>query len=264
MRNSSLITIDIEECFMPHNNNLLGVPGALEDAQRTADFIDKHSTELLDIFASIDSHYKLDISHPTWWKKADGKFVDPFTPITADDILNGKYTPVIDPVGSLKYVQALESNKEFGHFIWPEHAIIGTFGQTLVPVFTDALDRWMDKNKKWVWYINKGIDPSTEHFGIFRANIPNSNPSTEVNQGIFRILEQRDTIYLAGQARTHCVANSLRQMLQIAPQLASKIVVLEDCMSNVSGLPPDFYTYVDSIYEDAKKQGVRFTQSTNV
>lgn len=260
--NSCLIAIDVQNDFMDIPNAALGVTGATRDAERIADFVTKVNPQT--IFTSLDSHYGLDISHPKWWTNPDGSFVSPFTLITADDILNGKYVPRVDPVGSMKYVQALEANGEFNHFIWPEHCLIGSTGHALYPVFFDALQQWMSKNLKWVNFINKGVHPMTEHFGIFRANVPNNDPNTQVNQGVFQTLEKHDVIYWVGEARTHCVSNSLRQALQIAPQLSSKIVVLEDCMSDVPGLPSDFYTYVDSIYEDAKKQGVRFTKSTNV
>lgn len=259
---TALIVIDVQNDFMDIPNAALGVPGATKDAEQIAKFVEKVNPNT--IFASLDSHYNLDVSHPKWWTNADGSFVNPFTLITADDIQNGKYVPRVDPVGSLKYVQSLESNGEFQHFVWPEHCLIGSTGHALYPVFFNSLQEWMSKNLRWVNFINKGVHPMTEHFGIFRANVPNSDPNTQVNQGVFQTLERHDTIYLVGEARTHCVANSLRQMLQIAPQLASKIVVLEDCMSNVPSLPNDFYTYVDGIYEEAKQKGVRFTQSTNV
>jgi len=123
----------------------------------------------------------------------------------------------------------------------------------------------MAKNLRWVNFITKGVNPFTEHFGIFRANVPVSDDSaTDINQNVFNVLNNHDEIYLAGQARTHCVANSLKQLLQIAPNLASKIVVLEDCMSNVAGLPTDFYDMVDGIYTNAIAQGVRYAKSTDI
>jgi nicotinamidase/pyrazinamidase len=260
---SVLLVIDGQNDFHDIPGAALAVTGAVKDTERIAAFIRKVNPTT--IFASLDSHYSLDISHPAWWEKANGDLVDIFTMIKADDIRNGKFVARIDPARSLKYVEALEANGEFSHFIWPEHCLIGTEGQALHPVFFAALREWMNKNLKWVNFINKGVNPYTEHFGIFRANVPlNEDPSTQVNQGVFQTLNAHDVVYLAGQARTHCVANSLRQMLQIAPQLASKIVVLEDCMSNVAGLPQDFYNYVDGMYADAVKQGVTVLKSDKV
>jgi len=260
---SVLLVIDGQNDFHDISGAALSVPGAVKDTERIAAFIKKINPTT--IFASLDSHYSLDISHPSWWEKPNGDSVDIFTQMSSDDILNGRYVARIDPARSLKYVQALEANGEFKHTIWPEHCLIGTEGQALHPMFFAALREWMNKNLKWVNFINKGVNPYTEHFGIFRANVPlNEDPSTQVNQGVFQTLNAHDVVYLAGQARTHCVANSLRQMLQIAPQLASKIVVLEDCMSNVVGLPQDFYNYVDGMYADAVKQGVTVLKSDKV
>lgn len=264
MRKSVLLVIDGQIDFHDVPCAALPVAGAVKDTERIADFIRKVNPST--IFASLDSHYSLDISHTSWWSNADGSPISIFTPILADDIKNGKYVSRMDPIRSLKYVEALEANGEFKHFIWPDHCLIGSEGQALHPVFMAALKEWMSKNLKWVNFINKGTNPYTEHFGIFRANVPLSeDPATQVNQGIFEALNKHDEVYLAGQARSHCVVNSLKQMLQIAPQLASKLIVLEDCMSNVPGLPQDFYyDYVDGIYADAKKSGVRIEKSTNI
>lgn len=264
MKKSVLLVIDAQNDFHDHvPGATLSVPGATADTQRIADFI--RNVNPSKIFASLDSHYSLDISHPGWWNNANGTPIDIFTLIKSDDIKNGKYVARIDPGRSLLYVEALEANGEFSHFIWPEHCLIGTNGQSLHPIFFEAIKEWMSKGLKWVNFIEKGVNPYTEHFGIFRANVPlQEDPATQVNQGIFQVLNAHDVVYLAGQARTHCVANSLRQMLQIAPQLATKIVVLEDCMSNVAGLPQDFYNYVDGMYADAVSKGVTIIKSTDV
>lgn len=263
MQKTALLVIDAQNDFHDITSATLPVPGACEDTKRIAQLIKKVNPST--IFASLDSHYSLDISHPDWWENADGSRVSPFTMITSTDVKNGKYVARIDPARSLAYVEALEANGEFSHFIWPEHCLIGTPGHALHPDFFAACKAWMAKNLRWVNFINKGVNPYTEHFGIFRANVPlNEDPSTQVNQTIFTTLNNHDVIYLAGQARTHCVANSLRQMIQIAPQLAPKIVVLEDCMSDVQGLPQDFYAYVDGMYSEAAKAGVIFQKSTDI
>lgn len=263
MSKKALLVIDAQNDFHDIASATLPVPGASADTQRIADFIEKQNPQT--IFASLDSHYSLDISHPDWWENADGTQVSPFTMISSNDIKNGKYVARIDPKRSLSYVESLEANGEFSHFIWPEHCLIGTEGHALHPAFFDACKKWMSKNLRWVNFINKGINPFTEHFGIFRANVPiNEDPATQVNQSVFSTLNTHDEIYLCGQARTHCVANSLRQMLEIAPQLANKIIVLEDCMSDVQGLPSDFYDHVNGIYSDAVKAGVRIEKSVNI
>jgi hypothetical protein len=54
------------------------------------------------------------------------------------------------------------------------------------------------------------------------------------------------------------VANSLKQVMDESPELASKFIVLEDAMSNVTG----FENLADPIYSKAKQMGVRFTKTS--
>ncbi len=262
-KNSALLAIDVQVDFMDFQGSALPVTNAGEDTKRLVTFLEK--APIGAVFTSLDSHHALDISHPGWWKKSDGTLVDPFTMISSDDIKEGKFIARMDPKRSLAYVEALETNGEFKHFIWPEHCLMGSNGHQLNPIYHEALREWSLKNLRWVNYIRKGENPHTEHFGIFRANVPmQEDPNTQVNQGIFQTLSTYDEIFLAGQARSHCVANSLKQLLEIAPDLAPKIVILEDCMSDVLGLPQDFYDYVQTIYDGAIAQGVRVAKSTDI
>ena len=112
--------------------------------------------------------------------------------------------------------------------------------------------------------ITKGSNPFTEHFGAFRANIPQANdPSTQVNQMLLQQLQTLDVLYFTGEARSHCVANSLRQLCDDAPALLPKMVILDDGMSDVQGLPGDFYVGVQAIYDRAKTMGAQFAKTTD-
>jgi nicotinamidase-related amidase len=258
----AFIGIDLQKDFHDIAGAALPVGGAVKDTERMCILIDKMNP--LTIFTSMDSHYSLDISHAAWWKKPNGTNVEPFTLISPEDVKNGTYTAVIDPTRSLKYLEDLKANGEFMHFIWPDHCLMGSDGYALLPMYLDTLNKWMHRRKKWVNFITKGVNPYTEHFGIFRANVPDtSDPNTQVNQGIFQALNAHDELYLYGEARTHCVVNSLKQMLEIAPQLASKLYVVEDATSNVGGLPQDFYDHVDNLYKDAASKGVQFVKTTD-
>lgn len=260
--NSALLVIDNQIDFMDLPGSALPVTGAVKDTERLVAAMAK--TAFGAIFTSLDTHHTLDISHPAWWKKPDGSFVDPFTVITPDDVREGKFTARIDPARSLQYLDDLKANGEFQHMVWTEHCIEGSAGHALLPIYAQALKEFEMDNLRWVNYIRKGENPFTEHFGIFRANVPMaSDPNTNVNQGIFQTLNTFDEIYLSGQARSHCVANSLKQLLEIAPNLASKLIIIEDTMSDVPGLPQDFYNYVQTIYDGAIAKGVRTIKSTD-
>lgn len=260
------IGIDFQNDFMDQPNATLPVLGAMDDAKRISEFINKFGSQISNIWLTQDSHHPLDIAHPSWWKKADGSFVDPFTAILPEDLASGKYYANVHPSISNKYVNDLTTQGEYIHFIWPEHCIIGTWGHGFQSEISKAINQWERSNSKWFNVITKGSNPFTEHFGAFRANIPQANdPSTQITYSLplFQQLQTLDVLYFAGEARSHCVANSLRQLCDEAPNLLSKLVILEDGMSDVQGLQPDFYVGVQKIYDRAKSMGAQFAKTTD-
>src|ERR1700756_5260307 len=64
----------------------LPVPGAQADMQRTAALIRAAGAALDDITITLDSHHRIDIAHPTFWRRHDGGDVAPFTAITAAQV----------------------------------------------------------------------------------------------------------------------------------------------------------------------------------
>ena len=259
-KKNALILIDVQNSFCDPIGELF-VDGAVEDSQRTADFIRKNISEIDLIGLTFDSHEVVDISHPAWWRKADGTRIDPFTLITLEDIDNGVYFANKDPHRSRAYVSDLEANGEFPHFIWPNHCIVGSNGWSIQNDIREALEEWQYETMESLHKVTKGSNPYTEHFGAFRANVPmKGDPSTQPNTAFLSMLSEFENVYLCGQARDYCVANTLKQTLEIAPQLASKIIVMEDCMSNVNA-SQDVLDRAQEIYDDAKKAGVRFTTS---
>src|SRR5262245_3387713 len=69
----------------------LPVPGAHADMLRVAGLIDAAGPGLTEITVTLDSHQHLDIAHPTFWQTAAGEPVAPFTPISAEDVCEGRY-----------------------------------------------------------------------------------------------------------------------------------------------------------------------------
>jgi len=261
-KKNALVIIDAQKDFCDPDGALF-VTGAVEDSQRTADFILRNSDEIDLIAMTLDSHDVMDISHPAWWKQANGDSINPFTMITLADIDNGVYFANKDPKRSRDYVQNLEANGEFPHFIWPEHCVVGRTGWSLQDDIRQAVESWELEHKTWKQKVAKGSNPYTEHFGAFRANVPmEGDQSTQANTRFLSLLSEFENVYLCGQARDYCVVNTLKQALEIAPQLASKIIVLDDCMSSV-GTVPEVMDRAQSIYDDAKAAGVRFTTSVD-
>ena len=86
-----LLVIDPQNDFCDPNGSLY-VPGAQDDMDRLASLIDKMRDRLTDIHVTMDSHRKVDISHPIWFKDARGHHPDPFTVVTAEDLDAGRET----------------------------------------------------------------------------------------------------------------------------------------------------------------------------
>ncbi len=255
----ALMIIDPQNDFCSPRGSLF-VPGADEDNERLAHWILEKKAEIDQIIVTLDSHYIIDISHPKFWVDENGENPEPFTIIKSADILSGKYKPAYSTFNegvTLTYLEKLEEQGEFEHCIWPEHCITGTWGSAVDTMIAGCLREWSvsGPDARFVRYITKGSHPMTEHFGAFRAQVAISNANeTHVNMSLVEQLDMFDKIYIAGQAESHCVANSLKQIMELAPNIAKKFVVLEDTMSPV----PGFENLADSIYERAREMGVGF------
>ncbi len=259
MKNAFLI-IDAQFDFC-HPDGALFVPGAEQDISRIAKLIQDHTDQIDHIVVTLDTHQLLDIAHPLFWQDATGNHPTPFTQITGDDVDAGQWIPRFSAGRAIAYIHALESGGQFTHVIWPEHCLIGSRGASLHDTLTDALKAWSHRRNRDYAAIQKGVYPLTEHFGIFRAQVPDpAVPETQLNTALINDLARFDTIYLMGEAKSHCVANSLKQLLDFAPDIVPKLTVVTDCMSDVTGLGH----LADPIFAEARARKVSFIQSDRV
>ncbi|GAB3952796.1 hypothetical protein GCM10028805_35350 [Spirosoma harenae] len=259
MKNAFLI-IDAQFDFC-HPDGALFVPGAEQDVDRMATLIRQHGDQIDHIVVTLDTHHILDIAHPGFWANSAGNHPAPFTRITGDDVDSGQWTPRFSPEKAKKYVHDLEADGQFDHFIWPEHCLIGSRGAALHDTLLDALKDWSHSRNRDYVAIQKGLYSLSEHFGIFRAQVPDpAVPATQLNTMLINDLNRFEKVYLMGEAKSHCVANSLKQILDFAPELVPKLIVVTDCMSDVTGLG----FLGDPIYAEARARNVGFMESSAV
>ncbi len=260
MRNqNAFLIIDAQYDFCDPKGALY-VPGAEKDMGRLSRIIREQGDKIDHISVTLDSHPVNDISHPSFWQDKDGNFPAPFTVIPHQDVKDGKWTPRFFPDIAHKYLADLEAQGQFTHVIWPEHCLIGSKGNALFDDLMDALVQWTRRGK-YYQAVTKGTYPLTEHFGIFMAQVPVADrPETQLNQGLIKTLESYQNVFVAGQAKSHCVATSIKQALDFAPGLANKMVILEDCMSDV----PNMGHLADPIYQEARQKGIRFAQAASL
>jgi nicotinamidase-related amidase len=252
MSKVALLIIDPQYDFC----NPLGalfVAGADEDMKRLSVFINKNQRSIDKIFISMDWHPLIAIFHPSFWQDFEGYPPMPFTQILKKDVEAGTWTPKADKDKVIAYLSALEEQGEFPHIIWPTHCLAGSLGASLDETLMRAVRAWAESGKIYELII-KGTHQLTEHFGIFMSQIPVPDAiETGLNKELIEKLDQFDTIYLAGEARSHCVATSLNQLMKHAPAVAQKVVIVSDCMSDVSNLG----YLADPIFAEAEKRGIR-------
>lgn len=240
----------------------LYVNGAEADIDRLAALIGK--LNLADIHVTLDSHPLQHIAHGVRWIGRDGKHPAPFTIISVADVEAGTWrasNPQLQGL-QLSYVRTLAANGRYPLCIWPPHCLIGSRGATIMPAMLTALNAWCESEGAVVDFVPKGSNPNAEHYSGIMADVPDpSDPTTQINTRLIRTLEEADVILFAGEASSHCVANTLTDIVEnfADPQYAAKIVVLEDCMSAVPGFA-DLYDAVKARYSGR----VRFATSDQI
>ncbi|CAG5071896.1 hypothetical protein DYBT9623_03872 [Dyadobacter sp. CECT 9623] len=260
MKKTALLIIDAQYDFCNPKGTLF-VPGAEEDIQRIARLISLDGDKIDSIFVTLDTHKVLDIAHPLFWEDQNGNTVAPFTLITAAAVKAGKWIPRYHKEYVLKYLEKLEEQGEFKHFIWPEHCLIGSKGASLDDTLLSAILAWTHQTGRDYVAVSKGINPLTEHFGVFKAQVPVDNaPETDLDRAFLSQLTDFEQILIAGEARSHCVATSIQQIVKYAPELIPKVVVLSDCMSDV----PNWGYLADDIFEEAAEKGMTFLKANSV
>ncbi len=235
-----LLVIDPQNDFCDPDHGSLYVPGAQADMARLAAFIDHAGADIDAIHVTLDSHHPVDIAHPIFWRDAAGEAPAPFTGISPDAVRAGKWTTrrPEDRDRALAYLDALAAGGRYPHTIWPPHCLIGSRGHNVEPTLFAALCRWEASKHAVVDYVMKGTNPWTEHFSAIRAEVIDPNdPSTQPNTRLIAALKGADRVLIAGEAGSHCVANTVRDLANELGERGriEKLVLLEDTISPVPG-----------------------------
>lgn len=261
MRKIHLVVIDGQNDFVDPKGSL-SVPGAKEDMDRLVKFIQRGGTNLTSISLTLDSHHLIDIAHPSMWVNENGVAPKPFTIITKEDVSLGNWTTSLPSFNmrALEYVTQLENNGKFPLCIWPPHCLIGSWGNNIYPPLFEAILEWENHNFAIAQYISKGSNHLTEHYSALRADVPDPlDSSTQINMEFIKNLEDSDLVIISGEASSHCVANTIRDLLEFSPSMSSKVVLLKDAMSPV----PGFEKFADDFFLEMADKGVMQITSTD-
>jgi nicotinamidase-related amidase len=149
--------------------------------------------------------------------------------------------------------------------IWPYHVLIGTPGHNLTPALYEAIAFHTAARHTQPEFLTKGTIPKTEHYSILEpeVKVPEA-PLGTVNTDFLGMLSSHDLIYVAGQAKSHCVLETVASMMQhLAPEDITKIRVLTDCASSVAHPEIDFDAMADEAFARFEKDGLTLVKSTD-
>jgi nicotinamidase/pyrazinamidase len=242
----------------------LPVAGAPADLQRLAAFIRRHADTLDAITVTLDSHQRLDIAHPPFWRRGDGGDVAPFTPITAAQLEAGEFVPR-DPAAlprARAYLRALEARGRYTLMVWPVHCEIGSWGHNVHVDLRNAYNLWETQQLRVVRKVGKGSNTWTEHYSALQAEVPDpSDPETLLNRPFLAALDRADLLVIAGEASSHCVKATTEDIVDNLPSgRPERIVLLTDCMSPVGG----FEAQHDAFLSAMKARGVRLATTAEL
>ena len=285
-----LLLVDVQNTFcIPDYELFVGGRsgnGAVEDNVRLCEFIYRNLPHITKIACTLDTHTAMQIFHEIFWVNDAGEHPVPLqTLITQADIETGKWrvNPVIahnmrsdaNQYAWLKefgkhYVKTLTSDGKYPLTIWPYHAMLGGIGHAVVSAVDEACFFHAIARNSQTHYELKGRNPLTENYSVFRPEVLNDaegKPIAQKNTDFLEMLLEYDRVIVAGQAKSHCVAWTVSDLLteihQIDSTLAEKIYLMEDLTSPV--VVPDVVDYTDpadAAFAEFSEAGMHIVKST--
>jgi nicotinamidase-related amidase len=286
-RRTSLVLIDTQITFCIPGAELFVAGrsgrGAVEDNVRLCSFIYENLSVITEINATLDTHTAMQIFHPVFWVNEAGEHPAPHTEISVADVDSGvwKVNPAVaKSVGdgsaetlerhAQHYVRRLAASGKYPLIIWPYHAMLGGTGHALVPAVEAACFFHSIARSSQTVFEAKGDNPLTESYSVLGAEVldhADGVPLADKNTRLIERLLGFDVLIVAGQAKSHCVAWTIADLLEEImardEHLAKRVYLLEDCTSPVV-VPDvvDFTERADVAFQRFVSAGMHAVRST--
>lgn len=257
--------------------------GAVEDSVRLCEFIYRNLGVITEIDPTLDTHTAMQIFHTVFFVNDNGEHPAPMTMISVEDIEKGvwKVNPaIVNSVGGnymalqthvLHYARRLREGSKYLLTIWPYHAMLGGIGHALVAAVEEACFFHNLARHSQTGFEIKGGNPLTENYSVLRPEVmdgASGPPIAQKNARFIKKLLNFDAVVIAGQAKSHCVAWTIDDLLtEIRAQdekLAKKVYLLGDCTSPVvvPGIV-DFTDDADKVFQKFADAGMHVVRSTD-
>ncbi|MFZ2959399.1 MAG: isochorismatase [Candidatus Ozemobacteraceae bacterium] len=260
--------------------------GAIDDNRRLCSFMYRNLGHITQVIATLDTHLGIQIFHPIFWVDDKGHHPDPMTIISVQDVEMGRWK--INPHLALHskeadisyleeyarhYVKELAHGGKFPLMIWPYHAMLGGIGHALVSSVEEACFFHSQARIVQTAFEVKGENPLTENYSVLKPEVLHDSEGKIIgglDRGLTNRLLHFDRLIIAGQAKSHCVAWTVADLLceikKIDSKQARRIYLLDDCSSPVV-IPGiiDFTEETDKVWEKFGDAGMhRVLSSTPI
>jgi nicotinamidase-related amidase len=257
-RQVGLLLVDCQNTFCTPGFELF-VPGAPDDNRRLCEFLFTNLGAITRVIPTLDTHRALQVFHAAWLVDEKGRHPAPYTVVSTYEVERGIWRAA-DPEeqGHLeRYVRGLAERGRYRLTVWPYHAMLGGIGHALVSAVEEAVFFHSIARNSLASFQVKGEDPRVEHYSVLGPEVGGRR-----NEELIELLASFDAILIAGQAKSHCVAWTVEDLLQDLP--SERVYLLEDCTSPViaSGAV-DFTAEANEAFARFRARGVHVVRSTD-
>jgi nicotinamidase-related amidase len=249
--------------------------GALDDSRRICDFLYRNLAAVTETIVTLDTHQAFQIFHAPFLVDDEGRHPGPFTLVTPEDVVSGRWR--VDPEAAatvgleraddhlVAYVETLAGGGKYDLTIWPFHALLGGIGHALVSAVEEALFFHAIARRAQTRFELKGESPLTEHYSVLGPEVLHGSRGETLGRRNTELVERLlrfEAVLVAGQAKSHCVAWTVEDLLEEAPEIASRLYLLEDCSSPVVVPGIDYTDDADAAFARFAEAGAHLVRST--
>jgi len=281
-----LVAVDVQNTFCIPGFELFVAgrsgTGAVDDNRRLCEFVYRNLDAITQIVPTLDTHQAMQVFHAVWLVDDEGRHPEPYSLISAEEVAAGRWhvDPAVAEALGLEledarhhlahYTRALEETGKYQLTVWPYHAMLGGIGHALVSAVEEAIFFHTIARRSQPDFQPKGRAPLTEHYSVLGPEVkrgPDGEPLGERNDALLEKLFAFDAGVIAGQAKSHCVAWTIDDLLDSPFRkqgLAEKVYLLEDCTSPVvvPGVV-DYTDEADAAFARFSEAGMHVVRSTD-
>ena len=280
-----LVAVDVQNTFCIPGFELFVAgrsgTGAVDDNRRLCEFVYRNLGTISEVVPTLDTHRALQVFHALWLVDEHGRHPEPYTLVSPEDVESGRWRvnpEAVESVGFeadyaqrqlLYYTRRLAESGKYNLTIWPYHAMLGGIGHALVSSVEEAIFFHTVGRSSQPDFQPKGQNPLTEHYSVFGPEVtegPDGETIAGLNEALIHELMQFDAVIVAGQAKSHCVAWTIDDLLEGDDEreraLAPRTYLLEDCTSPVVAPAMDYTEQADAAFERFAAAGMHVVRST--